>query len=257
MNCSEFQHISHELARDQVEGREKIEALAHAGECPRCAEYLQQEHSLSLKLGFLSQALHGQESPAALESTLIAAFREHAAQASGNGGVPLHTGPRYWARQKFWVWGTTAAALAVVIALTFGLHLGRRTPARASANVASAGAMPQQTTPASLSGTTASQDELNQQAPAIQAVRHNRAPVPRIRAARDERTTVADASGFVPLVYCDELNCGTPGDVVRLELPASSLPMMGMASDNRSGPVRADVVVGEDGIARAIRLVDY
>jgi hypothetical protein len=250
MNCSEFQHISHELARDRVEGREKIEALAHAGECSRCVAYLEQERRLSLKLGFLSQTLHGQEAPTRLESTLIAAFREQAAQANENFGVPLHAGPRYWARQKFWVWGTAAAALAAVIALTFGLLMGRRTPMRASADAAAAGVTSQQTTPANSHRRS---DELNQHPPAIQAVRHNRAP--RVRAARD--TGVADASGFVPLVYCDEMNCGTPGDVVRVELPASSLPMMGLVSDNRSGPIRADVVVGEDGIARAIRLVDY
>jgi hypothetical protein len=58
-------------------------------------------------------------------------------------------------------------------------------------------------------------------------------------------------------MYCDQLNCGTPGEIVRVEIPASSLPMMGLVSDNHTGPVRADVVVGEDGIARAIRLVDY
>src|SRR5581483_5647081 len=132
MNCSEFQHISHELARDKVQGREKIEALAHAGECSRCAEYLQQERTLSLKLGFLSQVMHVQEGPARLEPALLAAFREHAAQASESGSVPLHAGPRYWAHRKFWAWGASAAALAAVLALAIGLRSGQRVPAQAS-----------------------------------------------------------------------------------------------------------------------------
>ena len=255
MNCSEFQHISHELARDQVQGREKIEAFAHAGECSRCAEYLQQERTLSLKLGFLSQVMHGQEAPARLEPALLAAFREHAAQAGEHGSVPLHAGPRFWAHRKFWTWGASAAALAAVLALAIGLRSGQRVPAQASnAPLAPSVAAHEESTAAVPA--IVKQDVIEHQS-TIQAVKRNRTAVPRGRSAGDEDPTITAASGFVPLIYCDELNCGTPGDVVRVELPASSLPMMGLASNTRTGPVRADVVVGEDGIARAIRLVDY
>ena len=256
MNCSEFQHISHELARDRVEGREKVEALAHAEECSRCAEYLEQERTLSLKLGFLSQVMHAQGAPAQLEPVLLAAFREHAAQASEKSVVPLHAGPRYWAHQKFWVWGASAAALAAVLALAIGLRSGQRAPSQ-SATAAPANAVAVQPETSAPAPIVAEQDRITGHQAAIQAVTHNRVTVPRVRTASDEGTTIADASGFVPLVYCDELNCGTPGDVVRVELPASSLPMMGFANEVHTGPVRADVVIGEDGIARAIRLVDY
>ena len=252
MNCSEFQHVSHELARDQVEGRDKIEALTHAGECPRCAEYLEQERRLTLKLGFLSRALSSQEAPERLESALLTAFREHAAHTDGNGSVPLHAGPRLWARQKFWGWGATAAALAAVIALAVGVHSRRNSQTEPStASVVT----PATSTQGSAS--SAAMAEREDHLPAIQAVRHRHDVSPHLRSVRSEGTTVADNSGFVPLIYCDELNCATPGEIVRVEIPASSLPMMGLVSDNRSGPVRADVVVGEDGIARAIRLVDY
>ena len=255
MNCSEFQHISHELARDQVEGREKIEALAHAGECSRCTEYLEQERTLSLKLGFLSQVMHAQEAPAALQPALLAAFREHAAQAGGNGRVAPHVGPRFWAHQKFWVWGASAAALAAVLALAIGLRSGQRQPSQASTQVPTRAVAAQSETPTTALAPVKQDESVAHQA--VEAVKRHRAVAPRVRAARDQDAIIADASGFVPLIYCDELNCGTPGDVVRVELPASSLPMMGLASDVRTGPVRADVVVGEDGVARAIRLVDY
>ena len=254
MNCSEFQYISHELARDQVEGRDKIEALAHAGECPRCAQYLEQERRLSLKLGFLSQALHTQEAPERLESVLLSAFREHAAPTDGNGSVPLHAGPRFWAHQKFWGWGATAAALAAVIALAVGIHSRLNSHnGIPSASVVTPAISTQRN--ASLAARAEQPDQSQQRV--IRAVRHRHDVNPRLRSVRNEGTTVADNSGFVPLIYCDELNCATPGEIVRMEIPASSLPMMGLVSDNRSGPVRADVVVGEDGIARAIRLVDY
>lgn len=252
MNCSEFQHVSHELARDQVEGRDKIEALAHAGECPRCAEYLEQERRLTLKLGFLSQALYSHEAPERLESALLTAFREHAAHTDGNGSVPLHAGPRFWAHQKFWGWGATAAALAAVIALAVGIHSRRNSQAELPA----ASVMTPATSTHGASPAAGQQDESQQRV--IRAVRHRHDVSPRLRSVRSEgTTTIADNSGFVPLIYCDELNCATPGEIVRVEIPASSLPMMGLVNDNRSGSVRADVVVGEDGIARAIRLVDY
>ena len=254
MNCSEFQHISHELARNQVEGRDKIEALAHAGECPRCAEYLEQERRLSLKLGFLSQALHTQEAPQRLESVLLSAFREHVAPTDENGSVPLHAGPRFWAHQKFWGWGATAAVLAAVIALAVVIHSRRNS----HNEIPSASVMPPATSVQENSSPATAEQQDQSQQPAIRAVRHRHDVNPRVRSVRNEgTTTVADNSGFVPLIYCDELNCATPGEIVRMEIPASSLPMMGLVSDNRSGPVRADVVVGEDGIARAIRLVDY
>ena len=253
MNCSEFQHISHELARDQVEGRDRIEAWAHAGECPRCAKYLEQERRLTLKLGFLSQALSSQEAPERLESALLTAFREHAAHTDGNGSVPLHAGPRFWARQKFWGWGATAAALAAVIALAVAIHSRRDAQSElATTSVVT----PTRSTQESTSSAAMAEHEDHQ--PAIQALRHRHDVRPYLRSVRSEgTTTLADNSGFVPLIYCDELNCATPGEIVRVEIPASSLPMMGLVSDNRSGTVRADVVVGEDGIARAIRLVDY
>ena len=254
MNCSEFQHISHELARDRVEGRERIEALAHTGECPRCAEYLDEERKLSLKLGFLSQALHSQEAPERLESALLTAFREHAARTDGNGSVPLHAGPRFWARQKFWGWGATAAALAAVIALAVGIY-SRRSPQSIAptASVTSHAPAQENISPAI---TPAQQADSPQQSAVRVRPRHS--TTAQIRsAAADEGVTIADNSGFVPLIYCDQLNCGTPAEVVRVEIPASSLPMMGLVNDNRSGPVRADVVVGEDGVARAIRLLDY
>jgi hypothetical protein len=250
MNCSDFQNISHELARGKVEGCEKIEALAHASDCVGCAEYLEAERRLALKLGFLSQALHGHEAPERLESALLTAFRERS-----EASVPQHSGPRFWAHQKFWAWGATAAALAAMIALAMGIQSRRSSQPRTSAAAITSSTTAQESS--ATSKAVATPDDTSEARPAISSLRRNRTATPRIRAVRTEGTTIADNSGFVPLVYCDQLNCSTPGEIVRVEIPASSLPMMGLVNDNRTGPVRADVVVGEDGIARAIRLVDY
>ncbi len=254
MNCSDFQHVCHELVRDRVEGREKIEALAHAGECSRCAEYMEEERRLTLKLAFLSQIVQKHEAPAHLENALVTAFHEQAAQAREKSSVPAHVGPRYWAHRLFWVRGGGAAALAAVIVLMIVLQGVRRSAPQVSSSAPASGATSAQES--SEHATTSSPSQVIAPLPVAQSARRIHTPSSAVRANRGERTT-ADASGFVPLVDCDEINCGTPGDVVRVELPPSSLPMMGLVSDNHVGPVRADVVIGEDGIARAIRLVDY
>jgi hypothetical protein len=62
-------------------------------------------------------------------------------------------------------------------------------------------------------------------------------------------------SGFQSLMYCDPLSCGGTMDVIRMQLPASpagSTPRSGAGN----GRVLADVLVGADGIARAIRIVE-
>ena len=61
-------------------------------------------------------------------------------------------------------------------------------------------------------------------------------------------------TGFHGLMYGDQFSCPGAMDVIRLELPP---PVLGMtpASAGAQGLVSADVLVGADGIARGIRVV--
>jgi len=47
----------------------------------------------------------------------------------------------------------------------------------------------------------------------------------------------------------------TDGQTVRLELPQSALTPFGLDVDDPSGTILADVIVGQDGLARAVRFV--
>jgi len=60
---------------------------------------------------------------------------------------------------------------------------------------------------------------------------------------------------FRSLVYCDQISCPGAMEVIRVELPA---PVLGFAqaSAQPGGMVSADVLVGADGIARGIRVVE-
>lgn len=60
---------------------------------------------------------------------------------------------------------------------------------------------------------------------------------------------------FVPWPGAAALPAFESGQLVRMELPASALPLLGLAgAGDGQGTVEADVVVGQDGFARAVRL---
>jgi hypothetical protein len=71
------------------------------------------------------------------------------------------------------------------------------------------------------------------------------------------RGEVEIATDFFPLVNREALNQLDSGQLVRVELPRSALMSFGLPMNmERAGErIKADVVVGEDGLARAIRFV--
>jgi len=63
---------------------------------------------------------------------------------------------------------------------------------------------------------------------------------------------------FVALSYGEDLGELDSVQVVRVELPRTALAALGWAGSDsaQTGPVKAEVIVGHDGVARAIRFVD-
>ena len=79
----------------------------------------------------------------------------------------------------------------------------------------------------------------------------------RKRAPRRAAMPVTAQESFIPLVSLEELPDIDSATVVRVELAPSSLRAMGLAIEDieSTGPVRADLVIGQDGLARAIRIL--
>ena len=61
---------------------------------------------------------------------------------------------------------------------------------------------------------------------------------------------------FVPWPGARDLPPLESGELLRIDLPVSMLPALGMIPPaTRAAAVKADVIVGQDGLARAVRLV--
>lgn len=77
-------------------------------------------------------------------------------------------------------------------------------------------------------------------------------------AAAAKVSATADADGFVPLPFAPELTPGEPAEMVRVELPRETLLSMGypVLDDFDDEQMEADVLLGMDGTARAIRVAN-
>jgi hypothetical protein len=68
----------------------------------------------------------------------------------------------------------------------------------------------------------------------------------------------ADDDGFIPLPNTERVGPNDDVNVVRMELPRSAMLVVGLdvSPERVSEPVQADVMLGPDGLARAVRFVD-
>ena len=72
-------------------------------------------------------------------------------------------------------------------------------------------------------------------------------------AKENSETSTSESAGYVPLMFCDPLICSGDEQVVRMELPAAG----STSADGRATQtVLADVVIGEDGLVRGMRIVN-
>jgi hypothetical protein len=63
---------------------------------------------------------------------------------------------------------------------------------------------------------------------------------------------------FLPLVYGDDLSRYEGAQLVRVRLPSEALAYFGLPAHGLSGErIPADVLLAEDGTARAVRFVRY
>jgi len=75
--------------------------------------------------------------------------------------------------------------------------------------------------------------------------------------AAPEAAVAGENADFVSLSYGEDLRELDSLQVVSVELPRTALAALGWSADSgQAGSVKAEVIVGHDGVARAIRFVD-
>jgi hypothetical protein len=257
MNCSDFETIIIEIARDclmDAETRER--GLEHVRSCAPCATLLVEERALSRDLRTLSTRYAAEEIPERIETALLAAFRQGPEQTRRS----AHTivAPR---RRR---WSLAVAALAL---LTFGVSLAGWIASSSKREAQAPGPTDGRATSTNVPATPGKSG----QTPArIVELRKpdRRIPGPtsgerQKRLASANRRSSSDnvprefVTPFFPVMQGGDLIPLDGGQLVRVRMPRSNLIPLGIPLDQgrASETIKADVLLSNDGLARAIRLV--
>ena len=139
MNCQEFESRIDTLARGALaDARQLTEASAHEESCAPCAARLADERALSTGLRALASGMKDVETPARVETALLAAFRARAVSEGDKdlsrtdvaaNVVPLV--PRVEVRP--WSWVKTAAVASLAAAASLALFVLVRPDAEVNA----------------------------------------------------------------------------------------------------------------------------
>ncbi len=276
MTCREFKHCAAELTLWELTRSEDRELLSHSEECEACGGWLQKQRTLGVSMQTLQARTASLEAGPDVERALLHAFRQDTHRDTDpqrqqvqkldplgapdpvfravrkRGGpswpavTPLSTPMALRLSRVFEV----GAYLALAAALLVGVFLGLRLLQHSSGSVP----VQSQATPAAtepiLQNAGAAAHGSEAAAPVQTAAvkeRHHAVSKPvSPKAATADADTLADA-GYTDLMLCDPLSCASDTQVVRMELPPTV---------QGSQPQTADLVVGYDGVVRAVRIVN-
>jgi len=222
MNCQELEASIPDWARDSAQEVEVPDAaLAHVRQCERCAERLDEERRLTGRLAAFAEACRDERAPARVEQKLRAAFRMRAA--------PAAVAPDRRARR--WVAIAAMGSVAAGIAW-FKLSLPAVQPLPARPLVAWS------------------------VQPVAPSAREN-SPSRKVARRRPSRPQMELKTDFFAVAQGDDWTPVDGARMMRVELPTSALGVFGLPAEQGLGPerVRADVVLSDDGLLRAIRFV--
>src|SRR5262245_48832413 len=253
MNCQKFENVVSELARSQIMEAEVREvALAHTAECVSCKQRLQHEELLTRGLRVLSMEVQAVQAPGDIELRLREAFR---ARPSFPPAAVAHGRRRYWL--------VAAAAILLVVFSVLAVRWRVASPVTGDSKIAkSSNRSEEQTTVSPVSVSNSEKEKVvNKKLAVIRTAK----PRPRYR-LRPTEAAVGNSevavnrevtTEFMPLGYMNPASLQDGGQIVRIELPRSKLASFGLPvnMERYNEKVKADVLVGVDGLAHAIRFV--
>ncbi len=245
MTCGEFVDVVHGLVRMEVlDVALREEALEHAARCGRCSEIMMEARFLADATEAAASATSALQAPHEIEPVLLAELRSRQQHVA-------------WWRNMQWAATGAVAAVLVIVLLMSSMH--QKSPATSGPRK-----VPQLNGPVDATGPTQSQ-------PGAQGIQNSSSsvlPVPELSSVEVADSSAANlnapastddaATGdFVSVPYTEEIGPDDEAMVVRVQMTRESLAQLGFPVDGVHGSdwVRADVLVGQDGWPRGVRLV--
>jgi len=248
MNCHEYRGDLLDLARRVgADATRRQGARAHTEECQACRLFLERQETVTAGLRALADATRDAQPAGALGDRLQALFDERQATA--------HPGPANQHRLPAWL--RVAAAVLIGAGAIAWWQMARSPrapePGRSVQATGRPATAPQVPLAAGVSPAVA--------IPALQPALPPPGPGPTRRSGnrtpRALSSRIVQAEGFRPLPLAAALPDFESGEIVRTEVPLTSLPLYGISipPDAEDRPVLIDLLVGQDGHPRAVRLV--
>jgi hypothetical protein len=224
--------------------RERSELAGHIRQCPECDRFAGDRQELETSLQLLRDS--APEIPDSLDRNVMVNYREHISDRLSMTAVQASERIRVFSFVRWaaaLVFATVVAYVGIIMFLSDGpvptslagqQELRPPTLSQSLMEGAAAGIVKK---PLSRAGKLGPRSSKNRGAP--------------LSVASDYRLS---PPGFRSLMYCDELSCADGMEVIRVQLPP---PVLGLPIPmSANGLVPADVLVGPDGIARGIRVVE-
>src|SRR5688572_6080611 len=249
MNCQRFENVVSELARGQMMAAEqRSEALAHSDACEECAARLRNEEMLTRGLQTLAAEMKTMAASPELENKLLDAFRMRGAVA------PIS---RTQSNSRYWLVAVAAVLLIVMGVVAVRWRATVDAPRQAITQPAPQKKVVPNITPVE---EQVVENQIEDVTPRREVVHR---PIRRPGSRRAKSPQVANhvrnevATDFIPIGYMNAAHFQDGGQIVRVELPRSALAKFGLPvnMDRFNEKVKADVLYGTDGLARAIRFV--
>lgn len=254
MKCHEFLYAAESLTPSQLflMRTEDPAISTHARECANCGRWLESQTLLGNAMQTLRASTAQWEASPSVEQTVLRAFRTTGFE-SQETVVPERAAPAAWRLSRFFEYGAYAAVAA---ALIMGVFLGSRLlhDRQVARQAARTVAQPANTKAPSVAAAHVASIETASSKSTVKEVKTksvNARGGSSSEAAAKGENAASDSGEYQALMLCDPLICSGDEQVIRMELPATSASADGKAGQT----VLADVVVGEDGLVRAMRIV--
>jgi hypothetical protein len=279
MNCKEFETLVNDLARKRMmDASLRDQTCSHAKDCARCSARLAEEKQLTVGLRALAILDENQKAPANVEANLLAAFRKQAGVAPAQVSSPLSPATGWSRRPRVNRWWVAAAVILILFTIAaLRLQKASRDGRAPEPQIV------QHPSPRQEDNKQVPPDNPAAPHPVASSVigdkRQNRKTSPRQRLPKDvnklspqiatnastggttttqEQITQAEiTTPYISLTQGYTLPMPEGGQVLRVELSRSALASFGLPvnEERLNERVKADVIIGNDGIARAIRFV--